>query len=132
VTVGRHRRFALYVHCGIAATLVHYAVLVFLVEVGRWGAPLSAAAGASLGALVGYVCNRRITFRTTRVRHQQALPRFLTVATLAASTSAMVVLVLEPYLGYLPGQALATAILLFLTFGINRGWTFAEHHEKRA
>ena len=115
-----------YALVGGLATAVHYLVLVALVEVGHVGAGLAAATGASWGALAAYAGNRRFTFES-RAAHARALPRFLAVAALGAATSAALVHAGTAWLGlhYLLPQAVATALVLFAGYALNRRWSFA-------
>jgi putative flippase GtrA len=115
-----------YALIGGLATAVHYVVLVALVELAGTGAGLAAATGATCGALVAYAGNRRFTFASDAA-HRRALPRFLLVAALGAATSAALVVAGTELLGlhYLLPQVVATVLVLFAGFAINRRWTFA-------
>jgi putative flippase GtrA len=55
------------------------------------------------------------------------LPRFLAVAALGAATSAALVHAGTAWLGlhYLVPQAVATALVLFAGYRLNRRWSFA-------
>ena len=119
--------FARYTLAGGVATAVHYAVLMALVELAQAPPPLGAAIGALCGAAVAYLGNRHFTFAGTTVAHAHAVPRFLLVAVLGAALNAAIVWVGNTVLGwhYLLAQALATLLVLFLTYRLNRHWTFA-------
>ncbi|MGH8250094.1 MAG: GtrA family protein [Steroidobacteraceae bacterium] len=111
---------------GLAATAVHYALLWALVEIAGVNAGLSAAIGATAGALVAYAGNRRFTFRS-RAPHQRALLRFALVAGLAAIVNGFVVWAGTELLQvhYFAAQLVATALVLWLGFLLNRSWSFA-------
>lgn len=115
-----------YALVGGLATVVHYLVMAALIELGHVGAGLAAATGASCGALTAYAGNRRFTF-DSRAGHARALPRFLAVAALGAATSAALVHAGTAWLGlhYLPPQVVATALVLFAGYALNRHWSFA-------
>ena len=119
--------FFWYTLTGGIATAVHYAVLVLLVEVFALPAAPSAAFGALCGAVVSYLVNRLITFPGTNVRHQQAVPRFMLVALTGALLNGLLVWVGVHLLSwhYLVAQALASLLVLGLTYRLNRSWTFA-------
>lgn len=119
--------FARYTLAGGIATAVHYAVLLALVEVLHLPPAPAAAIGALCGAAVAYVGNRRFTFTDTTAAHSRALPRFLLVAVVGAALNGLIVWVGNNVLGwhYLFAQALATLLVLFLTYRLNRHWTFA-------
>jgi len=119
--------FARYTLAGGVATAVHYAVLLALVELLDLPPALAAAIGALCGAAVAYLGNRRFTFTETTVAHGRALPRFLLVAVVGAGLNGLIVWFGNSVLGwhYLLAQALATLLVLFLTYRLNRHWTFA-------
>ncbi|MBL8226717.1 MAG: GtrA family protein [Chromatiales bacterium] len=122
-TAGMFSRYAL---VGIAATAVHYCMLMGMVEL--WGAnPAPAAAvGAGSGALAAYIGNRRVTF-ASQAAHRRVLPRFLVVAAVGALLSGTIVWTGTTLLSlpYLIPQLLATALVLGGGFALNRQWTFA-------
>jgi putative flippase GtrA len=119
--------FFWYTLAGGVATAVHYAVLLVLVEVFGFSPAPSAAVGALCGAAVSYLINRHITFPGTTVRHQQAIPRFVAVAVAGALLNGGLVWAGVHLLAwhYLAAQALATILVLGLTYRLNRSWTFA-------
>lgn len=118
-------KFLRYGGVGVAATALHYGVLVSAVELAGVPAPAAAALGALAGAILAYLGNRYFTF-LSNATHGRAVPRFAIVALLGAGVSAAVVAGAVatgwPYLG---GQVLATLLVLLLGFVLNRTWTFA-------
>lgn len=119
--------FGRYTLIGGAATAVHYAVLLILVEAAHLAAGWAAAIGATAGAIVAYLGNRRLTFTGSRARHRQALPRFFAVAALGATVSGFMVWLASAALGlhYFVAQVLATVVVLLMTYRLNRAWSFA-------
>ncbi|MDE2371725.1 MAG: GtrA family protein [Burkholderiales bacterium] len=110
---------------GVVATASHWALLALLVEVFGVRAWIGSGAGAVLGAQVAFFGNRRYTFG-----HAGAwLPawwRFMGTAALGAAVGMGVVAAGVAFgLYYLLAQALATGLVMLLTFAINRHWTFA-------
>lgn len=118
--------FRRYAAAGAFATGAHYALLVALVEVLQAQPGPAAAFAAAIGALVGYLLNRRFTF-VGAASHRHALPRFLATAAVGAVSSGLIVSGATARWGwhYLAAQALATGAVLLLTFHINRRWAFA-------
>jgi len=118
--------FGRYFVVGAAATAVHYALLVSLVELAGSAAAPSAAIGAICGALVAYAGNRRFTF-AGRSPHFRSLPRFLAVAAFGAAANAAIVWSGTEVAGmhYLAAQAVATLFVLWSGFMLNRRWSFA-------
>ena len=119
--------FFWYVLAGGIATAVHYAVLLLMVEVFAFPAAPSAAFGALCGAAVSYLVNRLVTFPGSGVRHLLAVPRFTLIALAGAALNGALVWVGVHLLSwhYLAAQALATLLVLGLTYRLNRSWTFA-------
>lgn len=119
--------FFWYTLAGGIATAVHYAVLLVMVEALGFSAATSAAVGALVGAAVSYLVNRHMTFPGTTARHQQAVPRFLAVALAGAALNGALVWAGVHLLAwhYLAAQAMATLVVLGLTYRLNRSWTFA-------
>ena len=118
--------FGRYLLVGLLATAVHYALLVALVELAGAAAAPSAAFGAACGALAAYAGNRRFTF-VGGAAHAQALPRFLAVAALGAASNGAIVWTGTQILGmhYLAAQVIATSIVVWSGFVLNRRWSFA-------
>ena len=121
-------QFFWFIVSGGIATALHYAVLIALVEgLGLSAAP-SAAIGTLCGAAVSYALNRRVTFAGTTTGHSQAVPRFIAVALLSAFLNGLLVWIGIHTLGwhYMVAQALATVLVMGLTFRLYRNWTFAQ------
>jgi putative flippase GtrA len=118
--------FGRYLVVGSAATAVHYAVLMALVELAGAAAAPSAAVGAASGAFAAYAGNRRFTFGA-RAPHGQAFPRFLSVAALGAGASGTIVWTGTELasLHYLAAQVVATVVVVWSGFMLNRRWSFA-------
>ena len=118
--------FVRYLVVGAAATAVHYALLVTLVELAGGAAAPSAAIGAICGALVAYAGNRRFTF-AGRSPHFRSLPRFVAVAAFGAAANAAIVWTGTEVAGmhYLAAQMVATLFVLWSGFMLNRSWSFA-------
>jgi putative flippase GtrA len=120
------RAFGRYLLIGLLATAVQYGLLVALVELTGAAAAPAAAFSAACGALAAYAGNRRFTF-AGGAPHGQALPRFLAVAAFGAAASCAVVWSGTEILGmhYLVAQAVATTLVLWSGFVLNRRWSFA-------
>lgn len=118
---------AKYTLVGGIATAAHCLSLMVLVEVFGVSAPLGAFWGAIVGALLAYWGNRRRTFDASSASHGQAAPRFALVALVGALINGLIVWAAVQALGvhYLLAQAAATAVVLLLTYHLNRTWTFA-------
>jgi putative flippase GtrA len=118
-------RFLRYCAVGAVATAVHYGLLVAGVVLAGWSAWLCAGIGAVAGAQVAFVGNRAFTF-SGQPRRTASWLRFQYTALIGALVNmALVAAAVRLGWHYLLGQVLATALVVVLTFGINRRWTFA-------
>lgn len=119
------RQLTAYASVGAAATVVHYAILIGLVE--AWGLrPVPATlSGYLVGGVVSYALNRRHTFASDR-SHAEAGWRFALTAVLGFCLTFALMSLFVERLGapYLPAQAATTVLAMFVTFAINRSWTF--------
>ncbi len=118
------RTFLSYTLVGALATATHYALLVLCVEAAGWPAFAASGFGAVFGAQVAYLGNRSVTFA-----HRGALGRSwakFQITALLGALIGMVIVAAGSWMGlhYLLSQGLATLLVLALTFGINRRWTF--------
>jgi putative flippase GtrA len=119
------RQFLSFTAVGAVGTAAHYATLIALVQVFHAHAVVSSAAGFTVGALVNYSLNYRLTFRSTKLHHD-SMPRFFLVAIigLALNTGIMALLTEAMAVHYLVAQVVATLTVLGWTFTANRLWTF--------
>lgn len=118
------KRLLRYSVIGALATAAHYLLLVLCVEAFDWPAWIASGAGATLGAQLAYIGNRRFTFG-----HRGAIGaswlRFQLTA-LFGALQGMAIVAAGVALGahYVLAQIVATLAGLLATFAINRAWTF--------
>lgn len=119
------RQLAAYASVGAVATAVHYAILLGLVEAGGWRPVPATLCGYVAGGVVAYVLNRRHVFASDR-SHAEAGWRFAATAFLGfCITFALMSLLVEKFgAPYLPAQIVTTVLAMFVTFAVNRRWTF--------
>jgi putative flippase GtrA len=119
------RQFLAFASVGAVGTAAHYVTLVSLVELGRVRVTLATAAGAIVGAMVGYLGNYHWTFASQRAHHV-ALPRFAAIAAVGAllNTAIMALATRTLPFHYLLLQMGATGIVLLFNFAANRHFTF--------
>jgi putative flippase GtrA len=121
------RQFATFSGVGLVAAVAHFGVLIALVEGTGMDAVRAALAGFIAGAVVSYVLNRRLTYRSDRP-HREATWRFAVVAVVGFLLTWAFMAAFTRGLGapYLPAQLATTGIVLFWTFVANKLWTFSE------
>ncbi len=123
--MGAFRQLATYASVGLVATLAHYTVLLALVEGFEWRPVPATLYGFVIGGCVSYWLNRRHTFDSDR-SHAEAGWRFALVAFagFCATWAVMQVFVERWGAPYLPAQIVTTLGVMFMTFFINKAWTF--------
>ena len=119
------RQVARFAGVGFVSTIAHYGLLIALAQGLEWEPVRASAVGALLGAWINYMLNYRYTFRSTR-RHRESVITFAVVAVvgLLLNTLLMWLGVHIIHAHYLLSQVIATAVVLFWSFGANRYWTF--------
>lgn len=128
---GRLARFArqagAFAGVGVAAAVVHYGVLIGLVEAGGLAPVPATLSGYVAGGLVSYALNRRHTYRSDRP-HREAGWRFALVAGIGFLMTWGLMHVFTARLGlpYLPMQVVTTGIVLVWSFVAHKLWTFGE------
>ena len=119
------RQLASYASVGVVATLAHYAVLLTLVEGAGWRPVPATLHGYVVGGVVSYLLNRRHTFVSDR-SHADAGWRFALVAFAGLCVTFAIMRLFVDIWGatYLPAQVVTTVLVMFMTFAINKAWTF--------
>lgn len=119
------RQLSTYASVGVGATLVHYAILIALVEAGGFAPVSGTLVGYVAGGVVAYLLNRRHTFASDRP-HAEAGWRFALVAFVGFCVTYLLMSLFVERWGapYLPAQVVTTVLAMFVTFGLNRAWTF--------
>lgn len=119
------RQFGRFVGVGLAAALVHYGLLIGLVESGRLGPVSATLVGYIAGGFVSYALNRSLTYASGRP-HAEATWRFAIVALVGFGLTWMLMQVLTAVLAlpYIAAQLVTTGIVLFWSFCANKFWTF--------
>jgi putative flippase GtrA len=110
---------------GVANTLLTFAIYTILLKVfGVWYVAASGI-GFAVGAVNGFLLNRRWTFRE-HVGDALTPVRWAIVQScgLGLNLGLVYVFVHEAGLDKLVGQIPTTAIVTVLTFAVNRAWTF--------
>lgn len=119
------RQVSAFAGVGLLAAVVHYGLLIALVETGAAGPVPATLAGYVGGGLLSYALNRRHTYRSQRP-HAEAGWRFAAVAGVGflLTGAAMHVLTGAPGMPYLAAQLLTTGLVLVWSFAAHKWWTF--------
>jgi putative flippase GtrA len=119
------RQFRNFVGVGAAAAVVHYGLLIGLVEAGAFTPVPATLVGYGAGGIVSYAFNRSLTYESKRP-HAEATWRFVIVASIGFALTWLFMGLLAGRLKvpYLPAQLATTGIVLFWNFVANKVWTF--------
>ena len=118
-----------YVLCGLAATLVHYSVLVFLIELMNFNLAAAAnAVAASIATLFSYVGNRWFVFASKDEKWLAQISRFMVAYLITAFVHTSVLYIWSDVyqLNYTSGFVIATTIQLVMTFSANKFLVFTK------
>jgi len=120
------RQFAAFFGIGLVAAMVHYGLLILLVEGGGSHPVPATLVGYAAGGFVSYGLNRRHTYRSSRP-HREATWRFAVVAFVGFLLTWCLMHVLVDWFGgpYLPAQIMTTGVVMMWSFVAHRIWTFA-------
>jgi putative flippase GtrA len=114
---GEFLRFAA---VGMVATIVHYSILIVLVELAHEQLVPSTSVGFVFGAVVSYTLNRRITF-SHQPHFGRGLLKFVAVGAVGLGINALIVAGLaRAGLLYIVAQMAATGVVLMWNFAVSR------------
>lgn len=124
---GLIRQIAAFSGVGVIAAIIHYSLLVVLVELARFGAVSATLVGYVGGGIVSYLLNERHTYTRSR-SHAEASWRFAVVAAVGfALTYGLMTLFVERWtIPYLFAQLITTAIVLVWSFFAHKIFSFGE------
>ena len=119
------RQFGAFFGVGVVAAIVHYGLLIGLVEGAGWEPVPATLLGYLAGGVVSYALNRRHTYASDRP-HAEATWRFAVVALVGFVLTGLLMQALTGWftVPYLPAQLVTTGIVLFWSFIAHRVWTF--------
>lgn len=119
-------QFVAFFGVGLVAAVVHYGLLILLVEGGGSHPVPATLAGYVAGGLVSYGLNRRHTYRSSRP-HREATWRFALVAFVGFLLTWFLMHALTVWLAgpYLPAQVATTGVVMVWSFLAHKAWTFA-------
>ena len=125
------RQLGAFAGVGVVAAVVHYGLLVGLVEGGGVTPVPATLAGYVAGGVVSYLLNRRLTYTSDRA-HREAVWRFTIVAFVGFLLTWIVMQAFTAWLHapYLPAQLVTTGIVLIWSFLGHKLWTFGERRAR--
>ncbi len=120
-------QFTSFLSVGAIATICHYLLLIMLVEVFSVRVLIASTAGAILGGIINYVLNRKMTFQSN-IAHKTVVPKFIIVALFAIVMNGLLMKFFTEivFIPYIIAQCITTVMLITITFGLNKVWSFKE------
>jgi len=120
------RQLGRFFNAGLIATTGHYLVLIILVQLLLFSAPIASSIGALIGAIINYLLNYHYTFQSNKT-HRQTLPRFFSIVFIGMALNyGLLLLTIELWQWhYLLAQIIATGLVFINNYWLNRIWTFA-------
>ena len=114
-----------YLTASVIGTVVHYGLMMALVYLAATDEVVASTCGAIVGAIIIYVLNYYVTFRSTKT-HQVAAIRFAIVAILSVVLNGLVLKGLLTWLDWhtMLLQGVTTLVVFGLTYLLNQNWTF--------
>jgi putative flippase GtrA len=118
------RKFMVFSFVGGIATAAHFGLMIILFQLGS-DALIASAFGYAFGAIVGYLLNYHVTFRSEK-RHIETIFKYCTVVAVGLLiNSALMALFLQVAgVYYIFAQCWATGLVLVWNFSANQFWTF--------
>jgi putative flippase GtrA len=120
-------QIAAFAGVGVVAAVIHYGLLIGLVELAGWSAVPATLIGYVGGGVVSYRLNRSHTYRSDRP-HGEAGWRFAAVAGFGFGLTWLCMSLLHGRLGvqYVLAQVATTGVVMAWSFVAHKLWTFSE------
>lgn len=124
--------FMRYLMSGGIAAIVHFAILIFLVELVSVNATLASSIGFCAAVIVNYTLQYHWTFKVNET-HRTVFARYagVTATTLVINTALFWTLHERLVLPYLMAQVIVTGVVVLINFTINQRYTFAKSSQAR-
>ena len=119
------QQFLRFAAVGGVAVLVHYSIMIALVELAAWPVVVASTLGFTIGAVVSYGLNRIFTFVGSSQPLGLGFVKFSLVVGVGLLMNGAIVALLHGWgLPYMLAQATATGLVTFWNFGANRALVF--------
>ena len=120
------RRFLVFAAVGAVGTATQYLILILLVQLADVHSVAASTLGFLAGAIVNYILNYRITFKSNN-KHAEAVSKFFSIAFIGLILNAILMSVFAEIFQfhYLLAQIISTGIVLIWNYWGNSRWTFS-------
>lgn len=128
---GTITRFACYTSSGAIAAIIHFLILILLVQFLFFPPVLASIMGYIVGATVNFLLNHHWVFQSSRP-HAETAPKFFLIAAsgLGLNATMMYFLVTMLQIHYLLGQIATTSSVLVWNYYWSSRWTFTRNPEE--
>jgi putative flippase GtrA len=113
---------------GVIGTLIHFSVLILLVELFQLDPVLSSSIGFIVTVIVSFYLNRRFTFRSKLSKTTVTFIKYTLVSCSGFILNSVIMYISVHILlfHYSIGQAIVVVVLPISNFLLNNYWTFKE------
>ena len=124
--------FIKYVISGGLAAAVHFLILIVLVEKISVNPTLATSLGFCAAIFVNYTMQYHWTFQSAG-SHKTVFTRYVVITFMMLGVNTLIFWFLYEKLGfmYLLAQAVATGMVMFMNFAINKNYTFVSTNETK-
>lgn len=124
--------FIRYVISGGLAAAVHFLILIVLVEKTSVDPTLATSLGFCAAIFVNYTMQYHWTFRSAG-SHKSIFTRYVVITFMMLGVNTLIFWLLYDVWGlmYLFAQAIATGMVMFMNFAINKNYTFVSQDEAK-
>lgn len=116
--------FTGYVFAGGIGAIVHYSLLILLVELFSIHPAIASGFGAVLGAITIYIINRKFVFKSKKKLSSSLLKYTILIFFSTFLNSSIVFILTNHGVYYLIAQVIATGTILAFNFTCSRMWIF--------
>lgn len=122
------RQFVAFFGVGVVAAIIHYSLLIGLVEIFFYDPVSATLAGYVVGGIVSYVLNRVYTYEAGRSVFEAGW-RFALVAAVGFVLTWLLMAIFTRWMNwhYLAAQIVTTGIVLIWSFLAHKYWSFRDH-----
>jgi putative flippase GtrA len=117
------KQFSCFFIVGALSALIQFSILISFVEFFFIKPIFASMIGYIAGALINYILNHYLTFRSS-LSHKQALIRFTLNSIFGLILNFLLMKILLIHYPYILSQILASGVILFWNFLVHRYWTF--------
>ena len=121
-----YKEFVLFFLVGCTSVIVHYSILILLVETKDIHPVYSSSIGFIISSLANYYMNYKITFKSNS-NHIKSIIKYYTLALIGLLLNYCIMKIGVDYLTYhyMASQLFSTGCIFVINFFVNKYWTYS-------